>query len=579
MGAQSLEQDILRLQSTKSSVSSALPQEMESPSIDEMFQTQHDARRDPLRWIRPPAAHLNDADLHYVFLRHGLDLLTPGLRRILLEAYIEYVFPLMPIADLQDATLAVSQSQDGSEQIGLTVLQSIYLLGALYAQAEALREGGFFSRTTAIKTIYARVKLLSDLGYESDPLEALQVALNMVFYFEEINEHIMKHKWLLTALGIAQRINLAAAEYDSELRSNKDLHLRRRLRWALDVNSKTALTTASLQGLPSFVCSEAPVVRQNDLDFSLLPENVRKLLLGNTLLLTTDLEKKVADACSSFASLSSLIPEIFACDAILSGKGHDEHTSHIRSSALTTSYLQIEKELQVWSKSQPWEFRAGPRHICPSRHSGGATVLEVQRAFLRVTYFTLCMDLEKRMAVVNDSAIASIRHHLDVPLVRLRHEIRSILFVIDDEVLRKNFPSQLHCPVCRTIFKTLNMMGAGFHQLKNPEVEPECTTARRPDQSFTLPSPSSDEAAEELLKPEFEPNTNRKKPRHSSWGALTPVSQNVSVSAVYQGAQALDDHRDYILMPEMSATPGSTPILPSSLSDLDQYVDLNAIIT
>jgi hypothetical protein len=104
-------------------------------------------------------------DIQYLFKKGALSIPDTNFRNALLQAYIEYVHPYMPLIELHDFLRIVDQNDGENGKISLVLFQAVMFAGTAFVDKALLDAAGFTSRKAARKVFYmkARVSNLNTL--------------------------------------------------------------------------------------------------------------------------------------------------------------------------------------------------------------------------------------------------------------------------------------------------------------------------------------------------------------------------------------------------------------------------------
>jgi hypothetical protein len=104
-------------------------------------------------------------DIQYLFKKVALSIPDTNFRNALLQAYIEYVHPYMPLIELHDFLRIVDQNDGENGKISLVLFQAVMFAGTAFVDKALLDAAGFTSRKAARKVFYmkARVSNLNTL--------------------------------------------------------------------------------------------------------------------------------------------------------------------------------------------------------------------------------------------------------------------------------------------------------------------------------------------------------------------------------------------------------------------------------
>jgi hypothetical protein len=99
-------------------------------------------------------------DLQYLHANGALTIPTGPLRDHLIRAFVEYVYPFLPLLDLEDFLRTVLVDGDGRRgRVSLLVFQAVMLAGSGFVDLSALHAAGFQSRRSARRALLRKVKV------------------------------------------------------------------------------------------------------------------------------------------------------------------------------------------------------------------------------------------------------------------------------------------------------------------------------------------------------------------------------------------------------------------------------------
>lgn len=110
-------------------------------------------------FIRPLPARIEPLDATFLQNKGAFDLPNAELRNALLQAYLEFVDPTMPILEMNEFLTTV-ECQDGAfGKVSLLVLQAVMFAGSTFVDLAHLRRAGYQSRQQARKSFYQRARV------------------------------------------------------------------------------------------------------------------------------------------------------------------------------------------------------------------------------------------------------------------------------------------------------------------------------------------------------------------------------------------------------------------------------------
>lgn len=108
-------------------------------------------------FVKPIPPHLADEDVGYLFRKGALSVPEPALRDALLESYIDYIHPCLPLLDL-DCLTSVIQGHVTADRISFPLFQAVMFAGAAWVDIKPLRKLGFLTRKAARKALYRKAR-------------------------------------------------------------------------------------------------------------------------------------------------------------------------------------------------------------------------------------------------------------------------------------------------------------------------------------------------------------------------------------------------------------------------------------
>lgn len=182
-----------------------------------------------------------DQDVRQLLYRKGaLNIPREGTINDLLKGFICFVYPMLPVLDL-DSFLGAIRGTSG-KSISLLLFQAILMAGATFADFSSLQDVEFQSFEDAQMILFERVKLLCELDTESDPTTMIQVLLLMTCWDGRAGETKERFYWLGIAMSLATDMGLNTAQQKSDDQPEQQ-RLRRRL-WACCMTRSHLLSLA-----------------------------------------------------------------------------------------------------------------------------------------------------------------------------------------------------------------------------------------------------------------------------------------------------------------------------------------------
>ena len=109
-------------------------------------------------YINPLPSKMTSVDIDYLWAKSALLIPEPPLRNALLQAFIEYIYPYMPLLELHKV-LQIINDEGGSGAMSLLLFQSIMFSGTAFVDMESLKRAGHRTRKAARKAFFQRARV------------------------------------------------------------------------------------------------------------------------------------------------------------------------------------------------------------------------------------------------------------------------------------------------------------------------------------------------------------------------------------------------------------------------------------
>lgn len=111
------------------------------------------------KYISALPVDLNTDDILYLNIKGALTIPPLEVRDALVQTYIDFVYPFMPVLNLEKLLSCIEGEFDGGQNISLLVLQAIMFAGSAFVGMPFLEQIGFSSRREARKFLFQKVKV------------------------------------------------------------------------------------------------------------------------------------------------------------------------------------------------------------------------------------------------------------------------------------------------------------------------------------------------------------------------------------------------------------------------------------
>lgn len=101
----------------------------------------------------------------------------------ILQSYVDFVHPFLPILDLNEFLQAILKNEP-AHQLSLLVFQAVMFAGSAFVKMSSLKIQGFSTQKEFEKAHFPLVELLYDFDLEINRIVLAQTTLLMSFWYE-----------------------------------------------------------------------------------------------------------------------------------------------------------------------------------------------------------------------------------------------------------------------------------------------------------------------------------------------------------------------------------------------------------
>ena len=166
-------------------------------------------------YIRPARPDIRRDDLEFLGRRGAFSLPVGELRDQLLRCFVHYVYPFMPVIDLEDLMGALDGGES-SPKISLVVFQAILFSATAFVDLPLLKEAGYDNRRAARADYYHKVKVGTNFSAKSMRKSSLLTRLPAALRFRlgcrpHRSDPVLTTNQLLVRFGERPKGSLALA--------------------------------------------------------------------------------------------------------------------------------------------------------------------------------------------------------------------------------------------------------------------------------------------------------------------------------------------------------------------------------
>ncbi|KIX09352.1 uncharacterized protein Z518_00431 [Rhinocladiella mackenziei CBS 650.93] len=329
----------------------------------------------------------------------GLSLPEATFRDVCLCRYAEFVYPVLPLLDLEDF---LGELNSGGRGVSLLLLSAVVYAAVAFVEVEHVKDAGYSSKMAARKTLYEKAKLLFDLRAEDSKVVMVQAALLLSTPHGDMDDRKDAWYWVGTATALAQSLGLHLERLSRGGDGRKNC-LRRRLWWccyirehvvAMGMGRPCRMSHYNVTMISIADCDIAPLPDSSPLARFFPPES--RQTTARLRLATLFIEKARICIC-----MHKIVAAVYAADV---SHGDEESLDAIDSGQPTKSNKIEEciRELELWVKMLPTEaaYKGGP----VSAIQDDDRCLVVSRIMLWSIYYWSIITLHRPCAFGNISS-------------------------------------------------------------------------------------------------------------------------------------------------------------------------------
>lgn len=322
-----------------------------------------------------------DEDLNYLKAVGALHIPDANLCRLIIQAFVQFVYPYLPCVDLQQFLCSI-QSHGSSGKISLLLFQAVMFVAVAFIDDRIMQVHGFRNIREARKVFFRRVKALHDLDYESDRITMLQASLLMSYFYDHPNEPKDVEYWLGTAITLARGEGLDKAETYSDLPLDQQRYMKR-IWWSCYSRDRTFCIGFHRSPLIKDGEFDVPYLQVHDMEDYDVVRHLSWLCGIQIPYLNPNKKRLPADMFIHYLALCKLIGRTLGIRMGLDDS--EDFRAHRYGLIDFSQHLRCDDDLKEWHNSLPMDlhFSATNRGACPT---ASFQLLTLHRAFLKSIY-------------------------------------------------------------------------------------------------------------------------------------------------------------------------------------------------
>ncbi|CAH0053313.1 unnamed protein product [Clonostachys solani] len=362
---------------------------------------EHDANAQLPPFVRPLPSKVAPEDVSYLHFKGALTLPTIALQNALLQAYVEYVHPFMPLMDIHEFLSIVNRRDGLNGQTSLFLYQAVMFSATAFVDMKYLREAGYPSRKSARKSFFQKTRLLYDFDYELDRLVLVQALLLMTYWYETPDDQKDTWHWMGVAISLAHTIGLHRNPGSTTMCLSKQ-KLWKRIWWSCFMRDR--LIALGMRR-PTRIKDEdydVPMLEEADFEIQALADNITVIPQDCVLMRDIAMQKELAIMCIAKAQLCVCISHMLKAQysVLIRDKMKPENTTNSTMMLFPNKQLDnvegvhtVDMELMAWAESLPacCQYRT----LTPLEVGNGKSTVAVQRTLLHMVYYTTISALHR----------------------------------------------------------------------------------------------------------------------------------------------------------------------------------------
>ncbi|APA07974.1 hypothetical protein SS1G_00398 [Sclerotinia sclerotiorum 1980 UF-70] len=283
-------------------------------------------------YINPLPSKMTSVDIEYLWAKSALLIPEPSLRNSLLQSFIEFIYPYMPLLELHKV-LQIINDEGASGSMSLLLFQSIMFSGTAFVDMDSLKRAGYRTRKAARKAFFQRARVLYDLDYENDMLTVVQSLLLMTYWYETPEDHKDTWHWMGRAIDHAYTLAL----HRDPKGMDADHKLRKRVWWSCFMRDRLiALGMRRPTRVKDEDC-DVPMLTEDDFEIKALDPRNSIISSKCTLIRDVEAQRDLALMCISKAQLCLCISQVLVAQYSVLGR----HQGVVNDAGSTTSQIML----------------------------------------------------------------------------------------------------------------------------------------------------------------------------------------------------------------------------------------------
>ncbi|QKD59042.2 fungal-specific transcription factor domain-containing protein [Fusarium oxysporum Fo47] len=328
--------------------------------------------------FKPLPTKVAAEDVRYLRSKGALSVPSVPLQSALLQAYVEYVNPYMPL-ELFPFLNAINAGDGRAEKVSLLMYQAVMFAA----------------------TAFVDIELLYDFDCEPNQLVVVQALLLMTYWYETSEDKKGAWHWIGVAISLAYTLCLHRDPSTTSMSSARQ-KLYKRIWWSCFMRDRLIALGMRQPSRIHDKDFDVPMLEESDFDIEVFPQDDNILPRQCAVVRDLTMQHELADLFIAKVQLCICIGHVlnsmYSDD--MRNKVIPENTTNSTSMLLPKKkldnmecFLSIKLELLAWAEALPPCCRYTPLIRLDIKNSNAT--IAVQRTLLHMLYYTIDLTLHR----------------------------------------------------------------------------------------------------------------------------------------------------------------------------------------
>ncbi|KAM0083645.1 hypothetical protein ACKRZS_004149 [Fusarium odoratissimum] len=350
--------------------------------------------------FKPLPTKVAAEDVTYLRSKGALSVPSVPLQSALLQAYVEYVNPYMPL-ELFPFLNAINAGDGRAEKVSLLMYQAVMFAATAFVDIEVLLEAGYANRKAARKSFFQKTRLLYDFDCEPNQLVVVQALLLMTYWYETSEDKKGAWHWVGVAISLAYTLCLHRDPSTTSMSSARQ-KLYKRIWWSCFMRDRLIALGMRQPSRIHDKDFDVPMLEESDFEIEVFPQDnnilPRQCAVVRDLTMQHELAELFIAKVQLCICIGHVLNSMYSDD--MRNKVIPENTTNSTYMLLPKRkldnmecFLSINLELLAWAEALPPCCRYTPLMRLDIKNSNAT--IAVQRTLLHMLYYTIDLTLHR----------------------------------------------------------------------------------------------------------------------------------------------------------------------------------------